>query len=45
MLLDRKDTLQKIGIDVYHQRKKDAAKKLNSNQVDVWKELEKGIRY
>ena len=43
MLLDRKDTLQKIGIDVYHQRKKDAAKKLNSNQIDVWKALEKNV--
>jgi len=43
MLKNRKDTLQKIGIDVYHHRKKDSEKNLNGDQPDVWKVLEKNV--
>jgi len=43
MLQNRKDTLQKIGIDVYHHRKKDSEKNLNGDQPDVWKVLEKNV--
>ena len=43
MLQNRKDTLQKIGIDIYHYRKKDSEKNLNGDQPDVWKVLEKNV--
>lgn len=43
MLQNKKDILKKIGIDVYHQRKKSIEKNSNTDQPDVWSTLKSNV--